>query len=208
MTSFLDQFRPARLRDYWMRLALRGVHYANRARTLDTLYVVEDPWQMRSAKEQARFGWTNQLIADHLTPLDTILEIGCGEGHQSQYLTRLCRRLYAIDVSARAVRRARRRCPGGRFAIGDPFTFRLWDMPPAVDLVVACEMIYYVKDIPRFLARISQLGRACLVTYYEGQAPSLDPHFAALPRCERTQFRFEGTTWIAVWWHNRGGDAE
>jgi len=209
MTSFLDPRRAPRLRDYWMRLALRGVHYGSRARKLDTLYLVEDPWQMRSAKEQARFGWTNQVIADHLAPLDTILEIGCGEGHQSQYLARLCGgRLYGIDVSARAVRRARRRCPGGSFAVGEPFGFGLGDMPPAVDLVVACEMLYYVKDIPRFLERISQLGRACLVTYYQGQAAALDPHFAALPGCERAQFRFDGTAWNAVWWRNSGDPKE
>ena len=200
--SLLDQFLAPRLRDYWMRLALRRVHYADRADKLDQLYRVADPWHMESAKEQARFAWTNQLISAHFASLDTILEIGCGEGHQSQHLSRMCDRLYGVDVSARAVRRARRRCPEGRFAAGDPFSFRLAEAPPAFDLVVACEMLYYVKDIPRFLERLSQLGRACLVTYYQGQAAALDPHFAALPDCRRDSFRFDDTEWRAVWWRN------
>jgi cyclopropane fatty-acyl-phospholipid synthase-like methyltransferase len=204
--TILDQFRVPRLRDFWMRLALRRVHYSDRADKLDLLYRVENPWRLDSAKEQARFAWTNRIISAHLAPTDTILEIGCGEGHQSQYLSRVGNRLYGIDVSARAVRRARRRCPEGRFAAGDPFTFQLPDRPTAVDLVVACEVLYYVKDVPRFLARMSELGRACLVTYYHGQAPALDPHFAALADCRRERFRFDDTEWNAVWWPNSSAD--
>ena len=75
-------------------------------------------------------------------------------------------------------------------------------MPPAVDLVVACEVLYYVKDIPRFLDRLSQLGRACLVTYYQGQAPALDPYFTEIPDCRRERFRRDDTEWNAVWWRN------
>jgi len=202
VTSLLDQFRVPRLREFWVRWALRRVHYTDRAAKLDLLYVVEDPWRMESAQEQARFAWTNELISAQFSPLVTMLEIGCGEGHQSQHLSRLCARHFGIDVSARAVRRARRRCPEARFAAGDPFTFHLADMPAPVDLVVACEMLYYVKDIPRFLARMSRLGRACLVTYYQGQAAALDPHFAAMEDCHRARFRYGETEWNAVWWRN------
>lgn len=200
--TLLDLVRP-RLRDCWTRLALRRVHYADRADRLDLLYRIEDPWQMGSAKEQARFAWTNRLIAARFGPLDTILEVGCGEGHQSQHLSRLCGRLYGFDVSARAVRRARRRCPAARFAAGDPFTFRFADAPPAFDLAVACEVIYYASDVPRFIARLSALGRACLVTYYDGQAPALETHFGDLPDADRDSFRYEHVLWHAVWWRPR-----
>jgi SAM-dependent methyltransferase len=197
-----DQFRAPRLRDYWVRLALRQVHYADRADKLDRLYRVADPWQMHSAKEQARFAWTNEIISSRWPSLDSVLEIGCGEGHQSQHLVKLCRRLYGLDVSARAVRRARRRCPDGKFIAGDAFTLGFAEMPPRVDLVVACEVLYYVQDIPRFIERTSQLGRDCLVTYYQGQSETLEPHFAALADCGREHFRFDGVEWTARWWHN------
>jgi SAM-dependent methyltransferase len=201
MTIF-DHLVVPRLRDCWVRLALRRVHYADRADKLDLLYAVEDPWRMGSAKEQARFAWTNRLIETEFGRPSAILEIGCGEGHQSQHLSRICDQLYGVDVSARAVRRAARRCPGGKFAAGDPFAFHLADMPAPVDLVVACEVIYYVKDVPAFLARLSALGRACLVTYYEGQASTLEPHFAALRDCRRERFQFDDVEWNAVWWRN------
>ncbi|HVH82318.1 MAG TPA: class I SAM-dependent methyltransferase [Stellaceae bacterium] len=200
--SLIDKIVVPRLRRYWMRRTLRRVHYADRPDRLDLIYRVEDPWHMSSAKEQARFDWINQLIERELGPLDSILEIGCGEGHQSQYLSRLCSRLYGIDVSARAVSRAQRRCPEAKFVSGDPFTFSLDDMTMPVDLVVACEMIYYVKDVPSLIARLSELGQACLVTYYQGQAPALGSYFAELADCRREYFRFGDVEWNAIWWRN------
>lgn len=200
--TLLDQHVLPRLRDYWLRLALRRVHYADRADRLDRLYCIEDPWHMGSAKEQARFTWTNALIAACFGRPHSLLEIGCGEGHQSRHLATLCGQLYGLDVSARAVKRARRRCPDGRFAAGDPFVFGFADAPAVFDLAAACEMIYYVKDVPRFIARLSELGRACLVTYYDGQAPALDPYFANLPETGRDSFRHDGVLWHAVWWHS------
>jgi SAM-dependent methyltransferase len=200
--SLLDQLHAPLLRGCWVRWGLHRVHYADRTRKLDLLYRVENPWRMDSAREQARFAWTNEVIAKHLPQPETLLEIGCGEGHQSQYLARVCRRLYGIDISSRAVQRARRRCPQGNFATGEPASFRFADMPPVVDLVTACEVVYYVKDTARFVERMSALGRNCLVTYYEGHAGMLDRHFVNLPGCERESFRFGEVVWVAVWWRN------
>jgi SAM-dependent methyltransferase len=202
--SLIDQVAP-RLRDCWMRFALRRVHYTDRADRLDRLYLVKDPWQLQSPKEQARFVWTNRMIAEQFGRPETILEIGCGEGHQSQHLARVCGQLYGIDISRRAVVRARRRCREARFVAGDPLSFQFDDMPLPADLVVACEMLYYVKDVPRFIERISTLGRACLVTYYQAHAASLDPHFAGRPGCRRAQFGCEDAEWHAVCWRNDEG---
>jgi SAM-dependent methyltransferase len=99
--SLLDQLRAPRLRDYWVRWGLRRVHYADRTRKLGLLYQIENPWDMDSAREQVRFAWTNGVISTHLARPKTLLEIGCGEGHRSQHLVRLCDRLYGIDISAR-----------------------------------------------------------------------------------------------------------
>jgi 2-polyprenyl-3-methyl-5-hydroxy-6-metoxy-1,4-benzoquinol methylase len=201
--SLIDEIIVPRLRDFWVRLTLRQVHYTDRGDRLDRLYMIEDPWKLKSGKEQARYEWTNRLIAAQLGRPETIFEIGSGEGYQSEHLTQLCDQLCGIDVSRRAVHRAERRCPQARFAAGDPFAFHLPSMPQPVDLVVACEVIYYVKDPSRFIERLSQLGSACLVTYYDGQASALDPHFAALPGCRRESFRFDDTLWHAVLWRDQ-----
>lgn len=202
--SLLDPLQAPLLRDFWVRWGLRRVHYADQTRRLDLLYRVEDPWHMGSPQEQARFAWTNGVIKTHLPRPETLLEIGCGEGHQSQFFSRVCRRLYGIDISSRAVQRARQRCPGADFATGDPFNFRFADIPPVVDLVTACEMVYYVKDTAQVIERMCALGRACLVTYYQGHANVLDRHFAKLPGCKQERFRFGKAEWIAMWWCNEG----
>lgn len=198
--SLLAHLPTSRSKDYLVRWASRRA--AGRSNEFDTLYLLENPWHLNLAKEQARFAWTNGIVSAHFPRLDTLLEIGCGEGHQSQYLSRFCSRLYGIDLSRRAVKRARARCPNSSFTVGDPLAFSFANIPPTIDLVVACEVLYYVEDVPRLIERLSQLGRACLVTYYQGQAEQLDPHFSRLANCKREQFRFDDTEWNAVWWRN------
>jgi SAM-dependent methyltransferase len=190
------------LRRFWHRTLIRDVHYTDRRNRLKLLYWLKDPWDMESEIEQSRFRWVNNLIETHLLPFQNILEVGCGEGHQSLYLLQMCKSLYGIDISTRAIRRAQRRCRVGRFAVSDPFQLR-FDLPfPArFDLVVACEVLYYMKEVDACLHRLSQLGRNCLVTYHHGQAAHLDPYFDGRPSNSEI-FRFGETSWTARWWRN------
>ena len=70
-------------------------------------------------REQSRFIQTNALIEARIGRVETILELGSGEGHQSEHLSRLCRRLDGVDVSARAVQRAQEKLPNCRFGVGE-----------------------------------------------------------------------------------------
>lgn len=92
------------MRSPWKRLMHRDLRYRDRHRRLDELYRLSDPWEMDSDRERFRFQETNRLIESAFGRPATILEIGCGEGHQSEYLARICDWLTAIDVSARAIR--------------------------------------------------------------------------------------------------------
>jgi trans-aconitate methyltransferase len=131
-----------------------------------------------------------------------LLEVGCGEGHQSLKLLEICSHLYGIDVSRRAVERATQRCPTGSFGVGDVFNSELLNIVPRFDLVVACEVLYYMKDIPATIARLSSLGRWCLVTYYERPSEQLDPHLTAIADVQTTALRYKATVWKAYWWQN------
>jgi SAM-dependent methyltransferase len=165
---------------------------------------MEDPWGLDSACERSRFQWTNDLITRYLPPIGSILEVGCGEGHQSVYLSQVCRSLYGIDVSKRAIRRASYRCPQAKFAVGDPFDFSFSPLyEPIFDLVIACEVIYYCKDVTATLRRLGVLGRVCLVTYDDSQVDRLDPYIAALGCSQSDAFRCGDDGWIARWWKNR-----
>jgi SAM-dependent methyltransferase len=188
------------LRRLWVRLALHGIHYGGRHGRLDALYRIPDPWDMQSPREAYRFGETSRIIKRVFGKVDRLLELGCGEGHQSTHLLEHCNFLYGIDVSSRALTRARNRCPDGIFYEGDIFSAESLKGGVPFDLVVACEVLYYMDDIKAVLNRMSQIGAACFVTYYNGQSKKLDPFFANISSSQRATFSFGETSWNAVWW--------
>jgi ubiquinone/menaquinone biosynthesis C-methylase UbiE len=187
----------------WMKLALRGVGRADAYRRLDLAYRMADPWVMDSDKERHRFRETNRLIGEAFGKVGSLLEIGCGEAHQSLYLRELCETLYGIDVSPTAIARARKRCPEAEFAACDLATQPFADEERPFDLIVAAEVLYYVKDIPTALATMSRLGRRCFVTYFADAAKHLDPHLEKMPDTHRARFAYADVEWRAVWWPAR-----
>ncbi|MGH6856139.1 MAG: class I SAM-dependent methyltransferase [Methylocella sp.] len=134
------------LKALWTRAMLRGVHYRNRYQQLDLMYLITDPWNLDNPRDRFRFEKTNRLIRHEFGHVASVLEVGCGEGYHSQYLARVCDRLHGCDVSARAVERARRRCPTSTFSVGT-LSDILADGGRVHDLVVACEALYHMNDI-------------------------------------------------------------
>lgn len=190
------------LRRQWTRIPLRGVHFADRYGRLDLLYRIRDPWEMETEQQRFRFRETNRLIEQQFGRVGSVLEVGCGEGHQSEELLRICDDLVGIDVSSRAVERARTRCPGATFAVGDVFDSELLRERGAFDLVLGCEVLYYMKDVASALKRFSALGHGCLVTAYAGPARQLDPLLRSLPAVESEPIQHGDACWQAWWWRN------
>ncbi len=188
------------LRDLWTRGILRGIHYRDRHSRFDQLYRIQDPWHMENESEQFRFEETNRLILKQIGPVHTLLEIGCGEGHQTAKLADLSNRLYAIDISGRAVERARQKCPGATFDVGDIFGAPILLATPRFDLVVACEVLYYMRDISSVLTRMGQLGRSCFVTYVDSERPQLASLLNRIPHLQTTIFEHNHIVWNAAWW--------
>ncbi len=172
---------------------------------LDRLYAAEDPWKMASEREQLRFAETNRILREGLiapaAQVESILEIGCGEGHQSEHLTRLCRRLTGIDVVATAIARASARLPGVELIAGDLHAQPWVEGGRTFDIVTACEVLYYLEDIPRMLRAMSRLGRACLVTYLR-PSTRVARALTDMPLAGRHAFADGDVAWEAVWWKN------
>lgn len=187
-------------RRLWMKYALRGVGGSDNHSRLDLAYNVEDPWNMDSELEQARFQATNRIIEQNFGRVGSLLEIGCGEGHQTQYLARLSDRQYGIDVSAHAIARARLRLPEAHFAATD-----LFDMPwpeQRFDLITACEVLYYLSDPAATLQRMRQLGRSGLVTFFAPASGRIGPHLDAIPGLHKDWIYHGGTSWLVGWWRD------
>lgn len=196
------------VRRTWMKYALRGVSQSDAHRRLDLAYKVRDPWKMESASERFRFVETNRILHRELIApaarIGSILEIGCGEGHQSEHLATLCDRLTGLDVSSTAVERARRRLPAAELVSGDLFAQPWVGDHHRFDVVTAFEVLYYLSDIPRTLAAMSRLGKSCIVTYFGASAKVVEPRLAGIPGLGRDSFRFEDVEWNVAWWRNPG----
>lgn len=173
---------PGMVRSLWKRLMLRNTAFTGSYGKLKKLYSLEDPWDMASEREQHRFVRTNELLAQIAECYDTVLELGCGEGHQTRHLRALAGRLYGIELSERAVERARARCPDATLFAGG-----LEDVPELLpdvrfDLLVACEVLYYVRELDGILPALQARTRRLFVSNY-------------LPRSEVIRHHFQGDGW-------------
>ncbi|MGV8930552.1 MAG: class I SAM-dependent methyltransferase [Luteimonas sp.] len=188
-------------RRLWMKYALRGAGNDNHER-LDLAYRVADPWNMDSALEQARFAATNACIESAFGHVGSVLELGCGEGHQTQYLARVSDRQYAIDISPQAIQRASQRVPSAQFAATDVFHLPWADMTSRFDLVTACEMLYYLRDPAATIERMRVLGRNGLVTFFAPACGRIGPHLERIPGLHKEWFYHGKTAWLVGWWHD------
>jgi 2-polyprenyl-3-methyl-5-hydroxy-6-metoxy-1,4-benzoquinol methylase len=177
-----------------------GMLYRDETARFDRLYLIRDPWSLNCERERFRFEETNRLILENFGRPDSLLEVGCGEGLQSCDLQQLCDRLCGIDVSGRAVRRARRRCPHATFAVADVYGLPQFPLVTRFDLVIACEVLYYMADVASALNRLSELGRACLISYYDGAREGLDKHVSEIPGVRFQTVPYEDVSWTVAWW--------
>lgn len=187
----------------WMKYAMRGVGGADNYARLDLAYSVSDPWNLDSPMERARFDGTDRIVSAAFGRVGSILELGCGEGHQTEHFAALADQVYGLDVSDNAIARARSRLPQAQFAVADAASQPWGDTRGRFDLVTACEMLYYVRDIDATLERMSHLGRACLVTVFAPALRRVGPHLERLPQQLHKDWIWHGgTVWLVCWWRN------
>jgi 2-polyprenyl-3-methyl-5-hydroxy-6-metoxy-1,4-benzoquinol methylase len=188
------------MRRLWMRYAMRGVAQADNHERLDLAYMVPDPWHLDSDQERARFTATTDAMVRAFGRPSTILEVGCGEGVQSEYFARHCDRLTGIDVSARAIERARRRLPSAELLVGDLDAQPWAGDSDRFDVIVACEVIYYMRDAPKFLSAMSRLGRGCLVTYFTPAERRVGGMVRGIPGVAIDAIRHGDVEWVVATW--------
>ena len=133
---------------------------------------------MDSACEQHRFAKVNTMLTTIAPRFGTILELGCGEGHQSVYLRTLAERLYGIDLSAKAIDRARKRCPDARFATSS--IGKVDQIFPGIqfDLITACEVLYYLKDPEAVLRALQERSSRIFISSYIQRSKDMHSIFA------------------------------
>lgn len=183
----------------WKRFVLRGLHYSSNYKRLDWLYFLKDPWKLTSPVENYRFEKTNELILQFFGKINSLLEVGCGEGFQSVHLVKICNELIGIDVSHRAIERAKLKCPKARYFCCDIYSDEILKYSP-YNLVVACEVLYYVKDVLSFLTKADQLGEHCFFSYIVRESPILDAYIRSMKKAQLNEISFSDIKWRVAWW--------
>lgn len=189
-----------RLRVALSRAGLRPGEYSGNYDRLARLYRCPDPWGLDNDADRWRFEQTNAMIAEVAPGATSLLEIGAGEGMQTQYLAQLGARITAVEISADAAVRARSRVPDASILIG-----RAEDVEALVggrhfDVAVACEVLYYLPDPAPAIAALQRIAERVVVTNYARLdrriAPLLDG--AGWRRCE--DIRHGRSTWHGRVW--------
>lgn len=184
---------------FWLAAQIAN---GERARVgFDEVYRLRDPWAMTRPGEQARFEATARLMIEAFGTVEHLVELGSGEGHQSEVFARRCTTLTGLEASVRAVARAQRRLPGSRFLVGD-LTVPRWSatLSPA-DVVTACEVLCYVPDVPAVLREMEALARkGCLITMYQDKWESISRWIESRPGVRIGSIRSHGLTWVTAWW--------
>ena len=118
----------------------------------DKIFALPDPWSYDSEYEAIKYEQTLALLPEGL--FASALEIGCAEGHFTLRLAPRVGSLTAVDISTRALARAKERC----CQLGN-VTFQRLDLNTSgvegsFDLIVCSEVLYYVRDLREAVARI------------------------------------------------------
>ena len=127
---------------------------------------------LRSRRWHTNAIWLVHEIG-RLSPCASILDVGCGEGSLTQYVTGFARETVGIDVSGVAIERARRAVPRGTF-----HRVRLEDFEPErrFSVVLAVEVLYYVRSVADALRRLMSFGDHVLVSYTSRERDRIEPY--------------------------------
>jgi len=184
------------------RFYFRRALYRGDGPLFEKIYRGDDPWSLEEAAEKKRFEETNRIIREEFGRVPRILEIGSGEGHHSVFLQEYCDQLTGLEISAQAIKRARERCPKAHYLQGDLLGPPQFPQPEAKhDLVVACEVLYYLNDPARGVENLNQLGKRCLVSFYRSkETRRLEEIFKKIPFLRESVFTLAGREWHFLRW--------
>lgn len=112
----------------------------------DRLYLATpDPWSFETSRyEREKYLATLDALGD--APFESALEIGCSIGVLTAMLAERCERLLAIDISARALESARRRCAARSNVSFAQAAYPAQAPEGPFDLILLSEVAYYWSD--------------------------------------------------------------
>ncbi|MEB8388443.1 SAM-dependent methyltransferase [Rhodobacteraceae bacterium KMM 6894] len=188
----------------WKRLMLRGADFGGAYARIRMIYAIPDPWEMSSDREQYRFAQTVCHLQALAPSYNSVLEFGCGEGHQSTHLETICKTLYGVDISSTAVARAKDRCPQGNFQVAGLEDAATVFERRKMDLITACEVLYYAADIKQIIPAMQARAERLYVSNYKPRSDRMRQHFQGDGWERLDDIQFEDTVWECFFWQGPG----
>ena len=180
----------------WLEAGQYGANY----RRMERIYLLDDPWNLDSPREKARFSLINATISSVAPDCSTLLELGSGEGMQTAMLLDVARHVTGLEVSSVAVDRARASVPCAEFITGRAEDAASLLAGRRFDLITACEILYYTRDVEGILAGLRSLAPAILVVNYERRAHLLAPYFRGPGWVRLDDLMSHGMRWHCHLW--------
>lgn len=115
----------------------------------EEIYSVEDPWKLKGRQEQFRYRRTIEFIRKNIQkPNLKILELGCSEGHFTSHLSKEDYQITAVDISEKAIERAKEKnIPNAEFICADMIQYISDKDLSKYDLVLLLECFYYLNKM-------------------------------------------------------------
>jgi ubiquinone/menaquinone biosynthesis C-methylase UbiE len=189
-----------KLKSIWARYWLRNSTFTGRYGSLKNIYAVKDPWSLNTTKEIRRFSATNDLILSTIPDCKSLLELGCGEGYQTEFLSKVSRSTTGLDISEKATARARALCPDVEFVTGRAEDLANLFPGRKFDLVTACEILYYSNNVQQLLGEIMKISDRLLVTNFSERAELMRSQFEGPGWHRLDDIEAEGTRWECHLW--------
>lgn len=158
-----------RVRQSLSRLGLRLGEYGGDYERVARLYRLPDPWRLGRPQEIERYRQTNEIISRFAPGGGALLEIGSGEGHQTEHLIRVAEDVVGIEISAEAVMRARNRVPSATFHQGCGEDLEQIVGGRRFAIATACEVLYYSPAALSILEQMKKVADCVVVTTYSKQ---------------------------------------
>ena len=100
---------------------------------------------------------TLEFLRAHIAPGDTVLDVGCHQGHLTRYIASFCRRVVGIDIDEGLLARAGRlgTPPNAEFRVQDVHALQGGEWFDVIWLHHVLEHIEDVHAVPSTLAEVS-----------------------------------------------------
>ncbi len=145
---------------FWWIMSAEGEYLPDTAETLDAFYgAQEDPWKTRTLPEKrVRYRELRKLLPP-FRPKHA-LDLACGEGDFTEFISRRADRVTAYDLSGVAAERARRRAPAASVEARDVRSLSSEALDP-FDAVVWLDALNFIshQESGEVLRRLEEGGR-------------------------------------------------